>query len=82
MRKKLPVPGFPVMSGTQSSPHVGKKIASWPAPRSRERLHATESASDRELLQRQIDATDRAIDRLVYELYRLTQQEIAIVEGE
>jgi len=33
------------------------------------------------LLQRQIDATDRQIDALVYELYGLTDEEIAIVEG-
>ncbi|MDQ6997876.1 MAG: TaqI-like C-terminal specificity domain-containing protein [Mariprofundus sp.] len=32
-------------------------------------------------IQRQIDATDRQIDRLVYELYGLTDEEIAIVEG-
>ena len=34
----------------------------------------------KELLQRQIDATDRQIDRLVYELYGLTEEEIGIVE--
>ena len=33
------------------------------------------------MLQRQIAATDRQIDRLVYELYDLTDDEIAIVEG-
>jgi hypothetical protein len=32
-------------------------------------------------LERQVDATDRQIDRLVYELYGLTEEEIAIVEG-
>jgi hypothetical protein len=31
-------------------------------------------------LWRQIDATDRQIDRLVYELYGLTEEEIKIVE--
>jgi hypothetical protein len=34
---------------------------------------------DRTLLQRQIDATDAAIDKLVYELYGLTEEEIRIV---
>ena len=33
------------------------------------------------VLQRQIEATDREIDRLVYELYGLTDEEIAVVEG-
>jgi hypothetical protein len=31
-------------------------------------------------IQRQIDATDRQIDNLVYELYGLTDNEIRIVE--
>jgi hypothetical protein len=31
-------------------------------------------------IQRQIDATDRQIDQLVYELYGLTNEEIRIVE--
>jgi len=34
----------------------------------------------REQLQRRIDATDAQIDRLVYDLYDLTEQEIRIVE--
>jgi len=32
-------------------------------------------------IQRQIDATDRQIDNLVYELYELTEEEIRIVDG-
>ena len=32
------------------------------------------------LPQRQIDATDPQIDQLVYELYDLTEEEIAMVE--
>ena len=36
---------------------------------------------DQTLLQRQIEATDRQIDALVYELYGLTEEEVAIVEG-
>jgi len=32
------------------------------------------------VLQTQIDATDRQIDQLVYELYGLTEEEIRIVE--
>ena len=34
----------------------------------------------KELLQRQIDATEQQIDRLVYELYEVTQEEIRIAE--
>ncbi len=38
------------------------------------------TAHAKTVLQSQIDATDRQIDRLVYELYDLTDEEIAIVE--
>jgi hypothetical protein len=31
-------------------------------------------------IQRQIDATDKQIDKLVYDLYGLTEEEIKIVE--
>jgi len=36
---------------------------------------------EKEMIQRQIQATDGQIDRLVYELYGLTEEEIKIVEG-
>ncbi len=44
-------------------------------------LNEAQTSHDRTVLQRQIDATDRQIDLLVYELYGLTAEEIAIVEG-
>ncbi|OPY19551.1 MAG: hypothetical protein A4E24_01567 [Methanomethylovorans sp. PtaU1.Bin093] len=37
--------------------------------------------SEKEMIQHRIHATDAEIDRLVYELYGLTEEEIAIVEG-
>ena len=36
---------------------------------------------EKTMLSRQIEVTDGAIDKLVYELYGLTEEEIAIVEG-
>ncbi|MEI7648868.1 MAG: hypothetical protein WCJ47_04060 [Methanomicrobiales archaeon] len=36
---------------------------------------------EKTLLSRQVEAADGAIDKLVYELYWLTGEEIAIVEG-
>jgi hypothetical protein len=36
---------------------------------------------EKEILQRDIDLTDRTIDILVYQLYGLTDAEIKIVEG-
>ena len=44
-------------------------------------LPDAKTGHDQTLIQRQIDATDRQIDRLVYALYGLTDEEIAVVEG-
>jgi len=48
-------------------------------------LHKQSAAArlpdEKERLERQIQATDRQIDTLVYELYGLTAEEINIVEG-
>lgn len=46
-----------------------------------ENLAATTSADARKLIQRQIAGTDKRIDALVYALYGLTAEEIAIVEN-
>ena len=45
-------------------------------------LAAAKTPADKTAIQRQIDATDRQIDQLVYELYGLTDEEIAIVDAE
>jgi hypothetical protein len=44
-------------------------------------LQEARTPQDQTRLQRQIEATDRQIDALVYELYELTEEEIKIVEG-
>jgi hypothetical protein len=46
-----------------------KKLSTEPTPHRREQI------------QREIGATDRQIDQLVYQLYGLTDEEIAIVES-
>ena len=43
-------------------------------------LAAARTDHNKTLLKRQIDATDKQIDQLVYELYGLTDDEIRIVE--
>jgi hypothetical protein len=45
------------------------------------KLATAKTEHDKTTLQRQIDATDHQIDKLVYELYELTDEEIKIVEG-
>jgi predicted type IV restriction endonuclease len=44
-------------------------------------LDDAKTGHEQTLLQRQFDATDKQIDKLVYELYELTEDEIKIVEG-
>jgi len=45
------------------------------------RLAEAKLPMEKTLLQRQIEATDRQIDQLVYAWYGLTEQEIRIVEN-
>ena len=45
-------------------------------------LAKTRTDHEQTLLQRQIEATDGQIDKLVYELYGLTEDEIKIVEAQ
>ena len=45
------------------------------------KLRAAKSDKERATLQNAVSATDRQIDQLVYELYDLTPEEIALVEG-
>lgn len=49
--------------------------------RDQAREHIAQTETERELYQRQIAATDQAIDALVYRLYDLSDEEIKIVEG-
>ena len=55
---------------------VGKMLALTP------KLRGTTSESEKAALQNAITTTDVEIDRLVYELYGLTKEEINIVEGD
>lgn len=44
-------------------------------------LAAAQTPPEKTRLQTQIELMDRAIDRLVYDLYGLTEEEIRVVEG-
>lgn len=54
---------------------VDKMLGLMPKPR------AATAESEKAVLQNAVTATDQQIDQLVYELYQLTPQEIALVEG-
>jgi hypothetical protein len=43
--------------------------------------HETRMERDKELYERQIKVVDTQIDRLVYDLYGLTEGEVKVVEG-
>jgi hypothetical protein len=45
------------------------------------RFHSARMDIDKELYERQIKIVDAQIDRLVYDLYGLTEEEIRVVEG-
>ena len=45
------------------------------------KYHETRMDRDKELYERQIKMADTQIDRLVYELYGLTEEEVKVVEG-
>ncbi|MBE7435829.1 MAG: hypothetical protein HS100_18070 [Anaerolineales bacterium] len=44
-------------------------------------LKGGRTPQEQEMLKREIEATDKAIDALVYELYGLSEEEIRIIEG-
>jgi hypothetical protein len=79
--KPEPLP-FPKLSAsTDGSRHdrlvglVDKMLALTP------KLRAATADAERQALQNAVTATDQQIDALVYELYGLTPEEIALVEG-
>ena len=45
-------------------------------------LAAAKSAAHKAIMQRQIEATDCQIDQLVYQLYGMTNEEVALIEGQ
>ncbi len=83
------VTGYPTPKASQQlarhrAAHAGSKHAFSNIPKGLQRhqkLAAAKTPHQKTALERQIKSTDRQIDQLVYELYGLTDAEIAIVEG-
>ena len=46
----------------------------------KQKLTSNKTPQEKTALERQIEATDKQIDQLVYQLYGLTEEEIKIVE--
>ncbi|MEW6356492.1 MAG: N-6 DNA methylase [Planctomycetota bacterium] len=78
--KELPIPRLDLCEPADKSRHdrmvelVERMLAL------HKQLDAAKTAHDKTVIQRQIAATDDEIDRLVYDLYGLTEDEIKIVE--
>jgi hypothetical protein len=77
----LPIPVLDFKKPTDKSRHdklvllVDKLLGLMP------KLRAATADSEKAVLQNAVTATDQQIDQLVYELYGLTQEEIALIEG-
>jgi hypothetical protein len=80
--KRLPIAAVDVKNRADKARHdklvalVEKMLALTP------KLRGATSESEKAALQNAVTTTDAEIDRLVYELYGLTEEEIKIVEGE
>ena len=68
---------FSTVKGTSSRQIVDLADSMQPLHK---QLAAAKSESQKTVIQRQMDATDAEIDRLVYDLYGLTAGEIALVD--
>jgi acetolactate synthase small subunit len=77
----IPVPRLDLSAPADRARHdrlvglVDKVLALTP------KLRAAKADAERQTLQNAVTATDQQIDALVYELYGLTPEEIALVEG-
>ncbi|MCX5721922.1 MAG: Fic family protein [Nitrospirae bacterium] len=78
---QLPIPRLNLLAPEHSAKHDSMVSLVECMLDLRRRLANTTHPDDKTRLQRQIDATDREIDRLVYDLYGLTEEEIKIVEA-
>jgi hypothetical protein len=72
---------FPTTMGGGATIKSSKRSADLSCRSAAFRTRQRSSAAQKAIMQRQLDATDAEIDRLVYDLYGLTAEEIALVEG-
>jgi hypothetical protein len=77
--KKLPIPRFDFSNSGDKAYH--EKMVSLVDRMLALHKQSARTPQAKKALQREIEATDKQIDRLVYELYGLTEEEIGIVEG-
>ncbi len=78
---KLPIRAIDATSATDQSAHTQMTTLVTQMLDLNQKLSTARDPQTHTLLQRQIEATDRQIDQLVYQLYDLTAQEIELVEA-
>lgn len=79
--KNLPFPDF-VNISTENKGNINSIISLVDQMLSaKKQLHQSKTESDKNYLERKCESLDKQIDKLVYELYGLTEEEIKIVEG-
>ena len=78
--RELPLPAFDLKAGKALHDRMVSLVEAMLDLH--KKLAAAKTPQEKTVLERQIAATDAEIDRLVYELYGLTEDEIKIVEGE
>jgi len=74
--KKIPIPFIKNSSNEKSLTSSVENITGL-----KKKIKTIKTPQEKTALQRQIDAKDKQIDQLVYQLYGLTEKEIRIVEG-
>jgi Eco57I restriction-modification methylase/TaqI-like C-terminal specificity domain len=78
--RRLPIPSLSLEKPQQKSKHDKMVGLVEGMLGLHKKLAGAKTGHEKTTIQRQIDATDRTIDKLVYELYELTDDEIKIVE--
>lgn len=77
---QIPIRTFDISNPSDKSYHDSMVVLVKQMIELNKQLALAKAGHDKTVIQRQIDATDRQIDQLVYELYGLTEEEIKIVE--
>lgn len=78
---KIPIPVIDLSNSSDKSSHDRMVELVDRMLRLHKQLAEAQMESERRPIEDEIEATDREIDALVYELYELTEEEVRIVEG-
>ena len=80
--ERLPIPSIDFSNPTDKSHHDRMVDFVEQMLEFHKQLDKAKEPQVKTVLQRQIEITDRQIDKLVYELYGLTEEEVKVVESE